>query len=105
MRRSPGYEPSIRHSKEALYLIILAEALPVRPVLTPRPLGHLLRLGPEINPASGTELGLFSHHAGGGPLHVGNFRTAEAERIAHAGLLLFGRIGPPRRRQQPQRGS
>src|ERR1700733_8978105 len=69
-----------------------------------RLLGRVL-LGPEIDPATRAKLGLLPDHAGGGPLHVGNFRTAQAERIAHAGLLLFGGISPPGCRHGPRRGS
>lgn len=85
-------------------LVVRAVPLPIRPVLTPRPFRDLLRLRPEINSASGAELGLLPDHAGGRPLHVGNFRTAQAERIAHAGLLLFGGISPPARGHGPHRG-
>ena len=61
-------------------------------------------LGPEINPAARAEFGLLSDHAGGYPLHVRNLRTAQAERIAHAGRLLVGGVGPAGRGPDPQRG-
>lgn len=62
-------------------------------------------LDPEVNPAARAELSLLSDHAGGHPLHVRNLRTAQAERIAHAGLLLVGGVGPPGRGPDRQRGS
>lgn len=63
---------------------------PVKPL---RPGGGLLR--PEVDPACRTEFGLPPGHAGPYPRDIGNFRTAQAERISHAGLLLLGGIGPP----------
>src|SRR5271168_3643596 len=62
-------------------------------------------LGPEVNPAARAEFGLLSDHAGGYPLHIRNLGTAQAERIAHAGLLLVGGVGPADRGPHPQRGS
>ena len=82
-------------------LVVLAEPLPVRPVMMSRPFGGGL-LRPEIGPAARAQFGLLSDHAGGHPLHVGNFRTAQAERIAHASLLLFSGISPSCRRQDPR---
>ena len=51
------------------------------------------------------ELGLVAHHAGGHAANIGDIRTAEPERIAGAGLLLFGGVGltgggPDRNRQR-----
>jgi hypothetical protein len=62
-------------------------------------------LGPEVNPAARAKLRLLSDHAGGYPLHVRNLRTAQAERIAHASLLLVGGVSPAGRGPDPQRGS
>src|SRR6202000_175648 len=61
-------------------------------------------VGPEVNPASGAKLGLPSDHAGGHPLHIGYFRTAQIERIARTSLLLFGGVGPAGCGPDPQRG-
>ena len=76
-----------------------AFAYPVRPC---RP--DFGTLGPEINPAARAEFGLLSDHAGGYPLHVRNLRTAQAECIAHASLLLVGGVGPAGCGPYPQRG-
>ena len=61
-------------------------------------------LGPEVNPAARAEFGLLSDHAGGYPLHVRDLRTAQAESIAHASLLLVGGVGPAGCGPDPQRG-
>lgn len=62
-----------------------------------------VRLGtrPEERPTARRELGLVADHAGGDAIDVRNLRTTQAERVAAAGLLLFGRIG--RRRCRPDR--
>ena len=49
---------------------------------------------PEIDPAARTELGLPTDHAGRDSRNIGNFVTAQPERIAHASLLLLHGIGP-----------
>lgn len=64
-----------------------------------RPAGRrrrdFVRLGtrPEERPTARRELGLVADHAGGDAIDVRNLRTTQAERVAAAGLLLFGRIG------------
>jgi hypothetical protein len=67
------------------------------------PGGRGLRLGSEEGPAIGRELGLVPDHAGGDAIDVRNLGTAKTKRIAAASLLLFGRIGLPRRRQHRNR--
>ena len=59
--------------------------------------------GPGLKNARqpGGELGLVADHAGGDAIDVRNLWTTQAERVAAAGLLLFGRIG--RRRCGPER--
>ena len=50
-------------------------------------------LSPEVNPTAITQFGLPPSHTRGDASDVGNLRTAQAERIARAGLLLLGGIG------------
>jgi len=58
--------------------------------------------GPEVDPATGTELGLLPDHAGCNALHAWDLGTAQAERIAHAGLLLLERVSPALHRNDAQ---
>src|ERR1700720_1245320 len=51
-----------------------------------------LWLGPEERPAARTELRLVPDHADRDTVDIGNFRTAQAERVTAAGLLLVGGI-------------
>ena len=46
-----------------------------------------------MSPAGRRELGLFGDHARRHTADIGNCCAAEAERVAAAGLLLFGRVG------------
>jgi hypothetical protein len=52
-----------------------------------------LWLGPEERPAAGRELGFVPDHADGDAVDIRNFGTAQAKRVAAAGLLLLGGIG------------
>ena len=60
-----------------------------------RPGRSLAGLGirPELGAAGRRELGFFGDHAGGHPADIGNLGAAQPERIAGAGLLLFGGVG------------
>lgn len=60
--------------------------------------GRVAGLGSEVNPAAGTKLGLLPDHAGGDAIDTRDLGTAQAECVAHAGLLLLERIGPALRR-------
>jgi hypothetical protein len=60
--------------------------------------GRVGGLGSEVNPASRTKLGLLPDHAGGNAIDTRDLGTAQAERVAHAGLLLLKRISPSLRR-------
>jgi hypothetical protein len=53
-------------------------------------------VGPEVRPASRTELRLVPDHADRNALDVGNFVAAKTKRVAAARLLLFGSIGMAR---------
>lgn len=60
-------------------------------------------IGPEIDPAAGTEPGFVPDHADRDPLDIGNFGTAQPKRVTAAGLLLIGGIGPGRHGPEHQR--
>ena len=59
-------------------------------------------LRPEVDAAPGAEFALPSHHAGRNPGDIRDFRTAQPEGVAHAGLLLLHGVRPPRCRPCPQ---
>ena len=82
---------------------VVALGVPDRPVLSPmrRPAG-LRRLRPELRPAAGAQLGLLADHAGLDAFDVRDFVAAQAERIAHAGLLLLVGVSPARRGREPE---
>jgi hypothetical protein len=52
-----------------------------------------LGIRPELGAAGRRELGFFGDHAGGHAADIGNLGAAQPERIASAGLLLFGGVG------------
>lgn len=58
---------------------------------------------PEIHPALRRKLRPVADHAGRDAADIGNFRAAQAERIAAAGLLLFESVGIGRARQKRKR--
>ena len=60
--------------------------------------GRVAGLGSEVDPAARTKLGLLPDHAGGDAIDTRDLGTAQAERVAHAGLLLLKRISPALRR-------
>jgi hypothetical protein len=62
-----------------------------------------LRAGAEEHPALRRELRLVADHAGRDAIDIGNVSAAETKRIAGAGLLLIGRVGVDRMRQDRER--
>jgi len=80
---------------------VVALGVPDRPVPSPVPAG-LRRLGSELRPAAGAELGLLADHAGLDAFDVRDFGAAQAERIAHAGLLLLVGVSPTHSRREPE---
>src|SRR3981081_290836 len=53
-----------------------------------------LGFGPELRPAARTELRFVPNHAGRDAVDIRNEVAAQAKRVAAAGLLLFGGVGP-----------
>ena len=102
-------KPGLHRKKRAISSMdiasvgVVALGVPDRPVPSPvrRPAG-LRRLGSELRPAAGAELGLLADHAGLDAFDVRDFVAAEAEGIAHAGLLLLVGISPARSRREPE---
>ncbi len=62
-----------------------------------------LGTGSEERPAAGTKLRFVPDHADRDAVDIRNLGTAKAKRIAAAGLLLLGRVGPARRRLHENR--
>ena len=52
-----------------------------------------LGIRPELRPAGRRELRLFGDHASRHAADIGNLGAAQPERVAGAGLLLFGGVG------------
>jgi hypothetical protein len=60
--------------------------------------GRVAGLGSEVDPAARTKLGLLPDHASGDAIDTRDLGAAQAECVAHAGLLLLKRISPALRR-------
>jgi hypothetical protein len=87
-----GYRRAKRQQTASRLLVIFRDRPQARPVMMSWPRRRLLRV--EVDPATITEFGLAPHHARRDPRDIRNFRTAQAERIAHARLLLRHGVGP-----------